>query len=329
MSTYRKRRPRVRYDRIIGVAAIFIVLIILLVSCCKSCGNDDKDSGNTSSIVPTDNKEDNSTDENSQSDDSSLASLDSYSTISAMPNDIYSGNLILVNKQHEYSFPATEEESKIVPVYETMSDSYQVNDYETYLNADTITALNSLMDAFYNESGLTDLMVISGYRTKEYQDDNYNAGTSDVPGGYSEYHTGLSFDLGIFPQDENSYYYIPDGQYAWIDENCAKYGFVVRYPEGKEDKTGMEAKSYQFRYVGIPHAIYMYDNNLCLEEYIDQVKNYTYDGEHLKVAGTDKNYEIYYVAADLSANTEIPVPSDKTYTVSGNNVDGFIVTVEV
>ena len=330
MSTYRKRKPRIRYDRIIGVAAILIVLLILLVSCCKSCGkNDDKKAGNTSSIVPTDNKNNSKDSESSASDDSSLESLDSYSTISAMPNDIYTGDLILVNKQHEYSFPATEEDSNIVPVYEIKSDSYQVNDYETYLDSNTIKALNSLLDAFYNESGLTDIMVISGYRTKEYQDDKYNAGTSDVQGGYSEYHTGLSFDLGIFPQDENSYYYIPDGNYAWIEENCAKYGFIVRYPEKKEDKTGMESKSYQFRYVGVPHAVYMSENNLCLEEYIDQVKNYTYEGEHLKVAGTDKNYEIYYVASDLSSNTDIPVPSDKTYTVSGNNIDGFIVTVEI
>ena len=48
-----------------------------------------------------------------------------------------------------------------------------------------------------------------------------------------------------------------------------------------------------------------------------------------QIAGTDKNYEIYCVAADLSSNTDIPVPSDKTYTVSGNNIDGFIVTVEI
>lgn len=330
MSTYRKRKPKIRYDRIIGVAAILIVLLILVVSCCKSCGNDDKKNQNTSSIVPTDNKEKDKGSENSApSDDSSLASLDSYSTISAMPNDIYAGDLVLVNKQHEYSFPATEENSKIVPVYETKSDSYQVNDYETYLDSNTIKALNSLLDAFYNESGLTDIMVISGYRTKEYQDELFNAGTSDVKGGCSEYHTGLSLDLGIFPQDESSYYYIPDGKYAWIEENCAKYGFVIRYPEGKEDKTGMESKSYQFRYVGIPHAIYINDNNLCLEEYIDLVKNYTFDGEHLKVAGTDKNYEIYYVSADPSSNTDIPVPGDKTYSVSGNNIDGFIVTVEI
>ena len=139
MSTYRKRKPRIRYDRIIGVAAILIVLLILLVSCCKSCGkNDDKKAGNTSSIVPTDNKNNSKDSESSASDDSSLESLDSYSTISAMPNDIYTGDLILVNKQHEYLFPATEEDSNIVPVYEIKSDSYQVNDYETYLDSNTI-----------------------------------------------------------------------------------------------------------------------------------------------------------------------------------------------
>lgn len=330
MSTYRrKRKPRVRYDRIIGVAAVFIVLLILLVSCCKSCGkDDDKQKGDSSSIVPTDVSNENSGSENTPNDSSS-DSLDSYSTISAMPNDVYKGDLILVNKQHEYSFPATEEESDIIPIYETMSSSYQVNDYETYLSSKVITALNKLMDDFYAQTGLDDIMVISGYRTKEYQDSLYNDASSDIKGGYSEYHTGMSFDLGIFPEDENSYYYIAQGDYKWIAENCAKYGFVTRYPEKKEDKTGMDSKSYQFRYVGIPHAIYMYENNLCLEEYIDTVKSYSYDGDHLKIVGTDKNYEVYYAPADPSANTEIPVPSDKTYTISGNNVDGFIITVEL
>ena len=330
MSTYRRRKSRVRYDRVIGAAAIFIVLIILLVSCCKSCGkNDSSKSGNTSSIVPTENKSDTSDDVNSGSDDSSLASLENYSTVSALPNDVLKGDLILVNASHEYSFPASDEESTITPIYQLMNDTYKINDYETSLSSVTINALNSMMQAFYDKTGNTDIMVVSGYRTKEYQDDLYNAGTSSIKGGCSEYHTGLSMDLGIFPDEGSSYYYTAEKPYSWISDNCANYGFVVRYPDGKEDKTGVEAKSYQFRYVGIPHAVYMTQNNLCLEEYIDELKNHPYDGDHIKVNAADKNYEIYYVAADLSANTDIPVPSDKTYTISGNNVDGFIVTVEL
>ncbi|MGN0613946.1 MAG: M15 family metallopeptidase [Porcipelethomonas sp.] len=329
MGTYKRKRRRPRYDRIVGALAVLIVLIILLVSCCKSCGGDSDTSGDTSSIVPTEEKKDESQSSDSgMSDDSSLAGLENYSTVSQIPNAVYSGDLVLVNKQHEYSFPASED-SGVVPIYEQMTGSYQVSDYETCLSPVAISALNSLMDKFYEEKGHADCMVICAYRTKEYQDEIFNSGSSDIKGGFSEYHTGLSFDLGIFPEGENSYYYVPDGDYSWIMENCAKYGFVLRYPEGKEDVTEMDSKTYQFRYVGIPHAIYMSENDMCLEEYIDFIKGYTYDTEHLTVAGPDKNYEIYYVPADPSADTQVNIPSDKTYEISGNNVDGFIVTVEL
>lgn len=339
MSTYRRssssrrrtssRRRKPRYDRIIGAAAIFIVFIIIFVSCCSSCGSDDKPD-DTSSIVPTEEQVDDNgkSDDKKKNDESSIASLDSYSTVSMIPNAVFEGDLILVNKQYAYSFP-TSEEAQAVPIYQTMTDSYQVQDYETNLLPKAITALNNMMDAFYTEKGLSDCMVISAYRTKEYQDELYNSGTSDIQGGYSELHTGLSFDLGIFPDGESSYYYLPEGDYAWIQENCGNYGYIIRYPADKKDLTGMDSKSYQFRYVGVPHAVYMSQNNLCLEEYIELLKHYTYDGEHLTVAAGEKTYEIYYVAADPSADTEVPVPSDKTYEISGNNVDGFIVTVQL
>ncbi len=341
MSTYRRsssssrcrrssRRGRPRYDRIFGAAAIFIVFIILFVSCCKSCGSDDTED-DTSSIVPTEVQQENDKDKDesgAKSDESSIAGLESYSTVSMIPNAVFEGDLILVNKQYAYSFP-TSEEAQAVPIYQTMTDSYQVQDYETNLLPKAITALNNMMDAFYSAKGHSDCMVISAYRTKEYQDELNNSGTSDIKGGYSEFHTGLSFDLGIFPEDEGSYYYLPEGDYAWIQENCGNYGYIIRYPDEKQDLTGMEAKSYQFRYVGIPHAVYMNQSGLCFEEYIELLKHYTYDGEHLTVAAGEKTYEIYYVAADPSADTQVPVPSDKTYEISGNNVDGFIVTVQI
>lgn len=330
-----RRRPKVRYDRIIGVAAIFIVLIIILVSCCKSCGKDnDKEGGTTSSIVPTENKnskKDNDSeindDKNGNSSSDNTQTDLSYSTISAMPNEISKGDQILVNSDHAYEFPVSEESGEIVPIYEYMTNSYQAKDYEISLTKNTILALNNLMDAFYNETGSTELMVVSGYRTKEAQNEDFESGSSEIKGGYSEYHTGMSFSLSIW--GDSPYYYENSGIYSWIAENCAKYGFITRYPEDKKSITGVEGKQYQFRYVGIPHAVYMYENKLCLEEYIDTVKNYTADGEHIKVSSDSKKYEIYYVPQNPSANTEISVPSDKSYTISGNNVDGFIVTVEL
>ena len=327
-----KRRPpkkRIRYDRVAGAAVVFILLIIILVACGKSCGGSDTKE-EESSIVPTESKEQSQTNgsDSGVSEDSGTSLLENYSTVTQAPGNMLEGDLILVNKQHEYSFPTDEEAVEMV--YGSKTDSYQVADLETYLAPRAITALNSLMDAFYAEKGRSDCIVISGFRTKDYQDELFNSGTTDIKGGCSDYHTGLSFDLGVYPDGESSYYYTPEGDYAWINDNCAKYGFVLRFPEGKEAAAGVsESKSYQFRYVGIPHAICMKENNLCLEEYTEFVKNYTYDGDHLKVAGPDKNYEVYYVEANLSGDTEVPVPAGKEYTISGNNADGFVVAVEL
>ncbi len=332
----RRRKPprRVRYDRIIGVAAIFIVILILFVSCVNSCGSDDTSSDTDSAIVPTSDKDKDSektkttnADGEKEADpkeDEASGDME-FTTISAMPNDIYKGDLIVVNKNYSYSFP-TEEESTIKPIYELASGSYQYRDYVISLSEKTINAINQMMDAYYTNAGNNHIMVINGFKTKEEQD---AVTDTDIKGGYSEYHTGMNFDLGIFPPGESSYYYTSEGSYSWISENLANYGFILRYPEGKEDITGVSAKTYKFRYVGTPHALYMAENNLCLEEYIDEVKNYTSDGEHIRVSGGEAKYEIYYVPADPSANTEIPVPADKHYTISGNNIDGFIVTVEV
>ncbi len=347
MSAQRKRKPKIRYDRIAVVAVIFIILIVLLASCINSCSKKKDDSESTSSKASSsqaavkddksskkDSKDDSDTkkkDESSKEKKTeSEAGETEYTTLNAIPNDVFSGDLIVVNKDNEYQFPADESDNgELVSIYSTKTESYQVKDMETMLRKEVVDQLNSMMDAFYGEKKNTDLMVISAYRTKEYQDGLYNSGSSDVKGGFAEYHTGLSFDLGIFPAGQNSYYYTNSGDYAWIADNCASYGFIIRYPKGKEDKTGYDASTHQFRYVGIPHAYYITENNLCLEEYIDMLKDYKYGEQTLSVTADDAKYEIYYVASDASGDTEIPVPSNKDYTVSGNNKDGFIVTVKL
>ena len=75
----------------------------------------------------------------------------------------------------------------------------------------------------------------------------------------------------------------------------------------------------------------MMEQKLCLEEYIRQLYKYTYEGEHLKLrTGDGKQYEVYTVPADLTnTSTSVPVPADLDYTISGNNQDAFIVTVEL
>jgi len=75
----------------------------------------------------------------------------------------------------------------------------------------------------------------------------------------------------------------------------------------------------------------MTSRGLCLEEYIELLSAYTYDGEHLEITGLDgQKYEIYTFPADiLSDTTTVPVPADQGYTIHGNNIDRYIVTVAI
>ncbi len=80
--------------------------------------------------------------------------------------------------------------------------------------------------------------------------------------GHSEHQTGLAIDV-----TNSSGYFTGSTQAAWLHENCADYGFILRYPEGKSDKTGYNAEAWHIRYVGKAHAQKITASGLCLEEY--------------------------------------------------------------
>ena len=198
---------------------------------------------------------------------------------------------------------------------------------EVSLDADVIDHFNQLMQAYYNIYENNDIMIVSGYRTREVQAEFYESKKTMLPGGYSDYHTARSFDLVIYPDGTSSNYYAATGDYAWIAEHAAEYGFVLRYPDGKADKTGISPRAYTFRYVGIPHASYIYENGLCLEEYLDNIQSYTARSP-LEVKTTSGEWSVFYNAANSEGSTQIAVPQDAVYTVSGDNMGGFIVAYQ-
>ena len=114
-----------------------------------------------------------------------------------------------------------------------------------------------------------------------------------------------------------------NGEYGWFAEHCFEYGFIRRYPPDKVDITKISYEPWHFRYVGQPHAKIMDSLDLCLEEYIDFLRAYPFDGEHYIYELGEYTYELYYIEG-----CEISLPKYKNSTLSGNNVDGFIVTVE-
>lgn len=243
---------------------------------------------------------------------------------------LYTGELILVNNQVLYRFP---QEQELVSIYEEKSDGYFVRDMEVFLSPAAMPALNSLLDAFRAQGGGKTINVVAGYRDRAYQQHLFDQSAQRngeehakkyvaQPGG-SEHHTGLVVDLSVL-KNGVSQDYDGTGEYAWINENCRDYGWVVRYESGKEELTGIWDEPWHFRYVGVPHATEMARQGMCLEEYMEYLRRFPFDGEHLTIQCADGTYEVWY-----TQGTRAYLPDSGEYEVSGNNVDGVIVTRKV
>ena len=81
--------------------------------------------------------------------------------------------------------------------------------------------------------------------------------------GHSEHQSGLAMDVGAI---DNNYGQTPAGQ--WLNAHCAEYGFILRYPQGKESITGYMYEPWHIRYVGSAAAEAIMANGLTLEEYL-------------------------------------------------------------
>ena len=127
------------------------------------------------------------------------------------------------------------------------------------------------------------LYIANAYRTKTEQerifnqtvDDYINNGnspnaavekakyTAALP-GYSEHETGLAIDFSFNGNADKQ-----ADMWNWLSNNAYKYGFILRYPEGKENITGYSYEPWHFRYVGKQHARAIYEQGLVLEEYLN------------------------------------------------------------
>ena len=245
-----------------------------------------------------------------------------YMQETRLPEHVHTGELLIVNSQNQYHFPTTATGLKPIAEnrvkYEGVSNTYMVKtDVVWKLKTDALSALNDMMYKYYEVYQDGSVMVTSAYRSYEYQDQN----NFSTPAGYSDHHTGLCVALQGNAGKGTSVD-------AWFYENCHKYGFVVRYPDDKSTVTGVSGYEYCFRYVGVAHATYMSEKSLCLEEYVEQLKSTYTINNHLKITGADgKNYEVYYVPVATTELTTLQVPKNYQYTISGDNIGGFIVTV--
>ena len=133
-------------------------------------------------------------------------------------------------------------------------------------------------------------VVASGYRTKGYQEQllnekieellarGYSEGDAEaeaktwvaVP-GTSEHHTGLAVDINseATPGTANPSE-VSEPLYQWLEDNSYRYGFILRYPPGKEDITGVNYEPWHYRYVGVENAEQIHEDGFTLEEYLEK-----------------------------------------------------------
>lgn len=161
----------------------------------------------------------------------------------------------------------------------TLSSSYKPKDLvlpnvramnsksSLYMREEAARALENLFNAA-EEEGLY-LYATSGYRSYSTQKSIYNPYSGySAPPGASEHQLGLAMDITL--AEYGSRLYVKFGQSKegiWVKENAHKYGFIIRYLEGKEDITGYKYEPWHIRYLGVELATELYEKGITLEEY--------------------------------------------------------------
>ena len=129
-------------------------------------------------------------------------------------------------------------------VYPTVTEAYRSHEDQ-----------QAMMQSYIDE------YIAQGYdeKTAKQMAEDYVA----IP-GTSEHEIGLALDIN--PDAE---YSTVEDVYGWLADNAYMYGFILRYPEGKESITGINYEPWHYRYVGEEYALEIYESGMCLEEYRD------------------------------------------------------------
>ncbi len=246
-------------------------------------------------------------------------------TVTLQSDRIHTGSLILVNAKHPYSSDIARQ--KLVPVNGETCD--------ILLNDRVVNVLSALMQKL---QGWDQIVAVSGWRSIEEQIAIYESSLQEngrtftekyvaLP-GHSEHQTGLAIDLAL--KQEQIDFIRPDFPYTGIcqlfRQQALSYGFVERYPQGRETATGIAHEPWHFRYVGIPHAEIMAEHGFVLEEYITFLKDHPYGISPYLHKARGNSIIVSYLKADIDAETQITIDDTVPFSISGNNIDGFIIT---
>ncbi|MFY0218466.1 M15 family metallopeptidase [Bacillus cereus] len=231
---------------------------------------------------------------------------------------IYKGDLLLVNRDYPVKKDSIRSDIINVNHNSELVRGYVIFDRNLRLSKDVVKKFLNVVDAA-GKDGVQHFLMSSGYRDFKEQSKLYKEMGSDyaLPAGYSEHNLGLSLDVGSTQKKMEK---APEGK--WIEENVWKHGFVLRYPKNKSNITGIQYEPWHIRYVGLPHSAIMQKKNFTLEEYLEFLK----EEKEISTEVEGKKYIVSYYK--VSENMKVNVPANKQYEISGNNIDGVIVTVQ-
>ena len=194
--------------------------------------------------------------------------LDKKAYVDISEADITKRHLMLVNKYYYLK-------ETYVPENKTLLTPNQYTTWQSdgYLDDIAYNAFIQMVEEA-KEQGyyLMDTSPFRDYELQEYLYNNYVknnglvwADKSSARPGHSEHQTGLATD--IIKKSSSMYDFKNTEEFKWMSKNAYKYGFILRYPEGKEHLTGYKYEPWHYRYVGVEAAKYIYENDIVFEEY--------------------------------------------------------------
>ncbi len=183
----------------------------------------------------------------------------------------------LVNKDHLLSSDYVPENLVITDNNENNFHDYKDASLKPMISADIMPYFEALQNAAL-DAGLRKIIVDSGYRSFEYQKVVFDKSVVEkgidetlrsvaLPGS-SEHQTGLAIDVaymdnGVYIEKTSD----SDPEIKWLKENAHKFGFILRYPEEKEDVTGFKYEWWHYRLIGVEMATILYSEGITLDEY--------------------------------------------------------------
>lgn len=250
-------------------------------------------------------------------------------TILLPPKAVYSGPLILINSRYPYR------PSGRPRALRKLSRSREGRP-AVVLEEKAATQLLRLLTAI---GGRRQIRPVSGWRSEREQTFIYEESLKEngadftaiyvAKPGHSEHESGFAIDMAIEKPEID--FIRPDFPHHGIAqtfrEQAATFGFIERYPAGKEEITGIASEPWHFRYVGKPHAAIMKELALTLEEYHLLLKEYPVGRKPFLYRRGSRRFTLsYQAAAGPKEAVAIAVDDRRPFQISGNNIDGFILT---